>query len=419
MAGFNGSWGAACGHPVPPGSRFCSVCGQPVGAVEVAGGVQPAQAAPGGQPPALPGYPPAPSPAPAPDSGSETQWLWEDAGQRQASGPPAAPPAAPSRPGATLGAPPNALPPAGSSHPGAGQWGPPPLSAPTALQQPGAPQPWSLQGSNGGPHDPHEHTATMPGIPAYGSGGGQWGGAGGTGDPWVQGGGWPQQPGGPGRRPGARKPGGPLAGIQLPKSPIVPAIGVAALIIVVAAVIAATRGGGGSQPAGNTSAPATSAPASSAPASPTANPAEREQASQLNGLLAQSGGDRSDVNRAFAAVGACKTLPADQAIFAKAAGNRKNLLTQLQSLQTTALNPTMIQDLNGAWTASAQADSDYASWAASLEHGCKKGKTTKSPVYKASFGPDGTASIDKQKFTQLWNPLATRDGLQTYSPGDL
>lgn len=35
MAGFSGSWGSACGHPVEPGTRFCPVCGQPTGAVEI------------------------------------------------------------------------------------------------------------------------------------------------------------------------------------------------------------------------------------------------------------------------------------------------------------------------------------------------------------------------------------------------
>ena len=407
------------------------MCGQPVGAVDVPGGAQ----SPPGQP-APSGYSPATPPAPAPDSGSETQWLWEDAGQRQASSAPAAPP----RPPAPLGGPPNALPPAGNSGPGAGQWGPPPPGAgqwgppppaPTApVQQPGALQPWSPQGSGGGPPDQHEHTATMPGIPAYGSGGGQWGGGPGTGDPWVQGGGqfqqngggqwgqnsWPQQPGRPARRPGGKP--NPLANLQLPKSPVVPAIGVAALIIVVAAGIAVMRGNGSSQQAGNTT-PAPSTPTSSAAASPTTNPQEQQQASQLNRLLSESGGDRGDVNRAYLAVMACKALPADQGVFAKAASNRQNLVTQLQSLSTSALNPAMIQALNGAWTASAQADSDYANWAASLTHGCKKGQANKSPVFKASFGPDGTATTDKQKFTQLWNPLAGKDGLNTYQPGDL
>jgi hypothetical protein len=35
VAGFSGSWGSACGHPVEPGTRFCPVCGQPTGAVEI------------------------------------------------------------------------------------------------------------------------------------------------------------------------------------------------------------------------------------------------------------------------------------------------------------------------------------------------------------------------------------------------
>ena len=458
MAGFSGSWGTACGHPVQPGSRFCSVCGQPVGAVDVASG---APTATGGQPPApalppshqapspqapspqapfpqaqapqaasgQPGFPPPPPesgsrrPWPAPDGApspasyppahqqSETQWLWED---------PARTAAAPSsgivqptvvQPG---GLPPGALP------PGSAPYGPPAGAAPTAVQPAGGPPPPWPQGP-GGPQAPgeNENTATMPGMPGFGSGGGdQWG----PGGPWGPGGQWGpggwQQPGTPGRA-GFSGLGNRLSGLRVPRGPVVPALGVAALIVVVAAVIVATRGSGGSQQAGNTTG-AGASPSASASASPTANPQEQQAAAQLANLLSQSGGDRGAVNRAFFAVEGCKALPADQAVFAKAAANRQNLVSKLGSLPgASALNPTMIQALNGAWTASAQADTDYANWAASLEHDCKPGKTTKNPNFKAGLGPDGTATRDKKQFTALWNPLAAKYGLHKYTPGAL
>ena len=137
-------------------------------------------------------------------------------------------------------------------------------------------------------------------------------------------------------------------------------------------------------------------------------------------LLPQSGGDRGDVNHAFFAAQACQTLPADQQVFQRAAAGRQKLLRQLAGLSgASALDPSMIQALSGAWTASAQADTDYANWAASLEQHCHRGKTVSNPNLRASYAPGATASADKQTFIQLWNPLAAKYGLPSYRPGDL
>lgn len=209
--------------------------------------------------------------------------------------------------------------------------------------------------------------------------------------------------------------------LRMPRTggPVLPAVAVAALIVVVAAIIVALRSNGGGSSAGTTPVPAPTT-ASSAPARPSANPAERDAATRLAALLPASGSDRGDVNHAYSAVEACTTLPADQRVFAKAAANRKKLLDKLHGLSgISALNPAMVQALSGAWTASAQADTDYAKWAASLTHGCKKGKTLGNPNLKASYGPDSAATTGKQNFTRLWNPLAAKYGLPSYQPGDL
>jgi hypothetical protein len=209
--------------------------------------------------------------------------------------------------------------------------------------------------------------------------------------------------------------------LRMPRTggPVLPAIGVAALIVVVAAIVVAIQGhGGGSPSADTTPAPGRTA-ASSAPKQQS-DPAQREAAAHLAALLPQSGSDRGDVNHAYFAVQACQTLPADQRVFTQAAANRQNLLNKLGSIpDISALNPSMVQALSGAWTASAQADTDYAKWAASLEHGCKKGKTLGNPNLKASYGPDSAATNGKQDFTRLWNPVAAKYGLPTYTPGAL
>jgi hypothetical protein len=249
----------------------------------------------------------------------------------------------------------------------------------------------------------------MPGMPSYGPDG-QWAGPDG---------GW-QQPTGPGDR-GLSGLTGKLSGLPRLRGPVIPAVGIAAVIVVIAVAIVIIRGNSGSsQNTAGTGAPAAPAATSTGSAQAQSDPQQKQAATELAGLLSQSGGDRGGVDHAYFAVQACKTLPADQKEFIKAAANRTTLVSKLQSLpDVSALSPAMIQALTGAWQASAQADGDYANWAASLEGGCKKGKTANNANLKASNGPDGQASADKQQFTKLWNPVASKYGLQTYQPGDL
>jgi hypothetical protein len=290
------------------------------------------------------------------------------------------------------------------------------------------------QGPGSGGND---NTATMPGLPPiaadggnqwnggqqYGQGGQQWGGPVGSG--------WPQGPGQ--QHPGQQGPGGPqdgtfgsrLANMRVPglksRGPLLPAIGVGAAIIIIAAVIVAVHGGGSSN-AGNATTP-TPTTTSSSQGGSNAQATQEQAATQLSGLLSQSGGDRGKVDNAVVTVEKCGGAGAIQQAsqtFSQAAANRQTLLTKLSSLPgKSALDPTMISNLTSAWQASAQADSDLSKWAADEAGRCKKGKTVADPNYKASLGPDATATSSKEEFVGEWNPLAQKYGLQTYTIGDI
>ena len=78
----------------------------------------------------------------------------------------------------------------------------------------------------------------------------------------------------------------------------------------------------------------------------------------------------------------------------------------------------MISNLTSAWQASAQADSDLSKWADDEAGGCKKGKTGTDANYRASLGPDATATSSKEAFVAEWNPLAQKLSLQTYTIGE-
>jgi hypothetical protein len=171
---------------------------------------------------------------------------------------------------------------------------------------------------------------------------------------------------------------------------------------------------------GNTSSPPTTAPSStpkSSASAPASNQAQHQAAAQLAGLLSQSGNDRGSVINAVDDIQNCgKTLAQDEQVLARAASNRRALLTRLGSLPGRSTLPAaMVSDLTAAWQASAQDDTDLGKWAGDeLAHGCHKKTVNNDPNYQASLGPDNQATNEKQSFTALWNPIARRDGLKTY-----
>jgi hypothetical protein len=189
--------------------------------------------------------------------------------------------------------------------------------------------------------------------------------------------------------------------------------GAMVLVVVVGVVVVlqSLRGNSPSPPtAARTPAPTTSSAAVS-------KQAQQQAATQLAGLLSQSGNDRGAVIDAVVDVDGCgKNMAADEQTLARAASNRRNLLTRLGGLPGRSTLPAaMMSALTGAWQASAQADSDLAKWAADeAGGGCRKKTVQNDPNYKASLGPDTQATTDKQAFTAQWNPLAKRYGLKTY-----
>jgi hypothetical protein len=270
----------------------------------------------------------------------------------------------------------------------------------------------------------------MPSMPPVGTDGGNgWDGGqqyGQGGQPWggPAGGGWPQGPGGP-------RDGGTfrsrLANMRVPglksRGPLLPAIGVGAAIVIIAAVIVAVHGGNASSNASNTTTSASARPSSSQAGANSQATQQQQAAKQLSTLLSESGGDRGDVDNAVVTVekcgGAGPIRNAAQTL-TQAAANRQTLLTRLASLPgKSALDSGMLSNLTSAWQSSAQADSDLAKWADDEAGSCKKGKTGTDANYRASLGPDATATASKKAFVAEWNPLAQKFSLQAYTIGDI
>jgi hypothetical protein len=204
---------------------------------------------------------------------------------------------------------------------------------------------------------------------------------------------------------GDLRPAPPSGGPRRSRRPLVAVIVAAALVAVVAAVVVFRARSDSTTGSGTTG---TTPPASSQ--------AARQAAVQLSGLLAQSVTDRAAVIDAVADVRGCgASLSQDARTFAGAASSRERLLSRLGSLPGRSLLPAaMLQDLAGAWQASAQADADLAQWADDeIARGCHRNSRSDARL-RDSYGPDGQATAGKQAFASLWNPVARGYGLTTY-----
>ncbi len=192
---------------------------------------------------------------------------------------------------------------------------------------------------------------------------------------------------------------------------------VAAVIVVPAALIAhsfPSITGGGTAAAQPTAKQPTRG-------STAAAPTQRSAAAGLATLLAQTAADRSSIVNAVGAVEHC-TAALGQApqVFENSATSRQHLLRQLAGLPgRTALPTPMLQELTGAWQASAAVDTDLGRWAQDeAARGCKPNDHA-DDNYQAASTPDLQATNDKMAFVSMWNAIAAKYGLPRYQTSQL
>jgi hypothetical protein len=170
---------------------------------------------------------------------------------------------------------------------------------------------------------------------------------------------------------------------------------------------------------GNSTAPGTASASGSGAA---VDPEVKAQAQPLSDLLGTASDSRSSVVSAVASVQKCDKLPDSQQALAAAAGKRRELQTKLGQLKTDKLpgGQQLIDQLNAAWTASAQADDEYAAWATDAQASCDPKKPdTGNQHYKNAVQASGTATTAKKQASTLWNAIATQTGLPSRGDGDL
>ncbi|MEU9555577.1 hypothetical protein [Streptomyces fumanus] len=231
----------------------------------------------------------------------------------------------------------------------------------------------------------------------------------------------PQGPGGGGG--GRRRAGHDGGGRTGSRVPLLAAVGIGIVVVGIGAGALMAGGDGEEEDGGNRTVSAT-APATdtSASASPTVDPA-RQQAVELDKLLADSGSSRTAVINAVADVKSCDNLEQAAEDLRDAAGQRTQLVTRLSQLSMDKLpnHAELATALTKAWQASASADNHYAAWADQVagKKGCHKGQARTTGEVQAATRASGTASSEKAKAASLWNAIAKKYGLTERQPVQL
>ncbi|MFF7094279.1 hypothetical protein ACFY9A_18045 [Streptomyces rubradiris] len=205
--------------------------------------------------------------------------------------------------------------------------------------------------------------------------------------------------------------------------PLIAAAAVGLIVVGVGAGALLGTGGGDTKDAGGDDTPVVAAsPAGSETPSPSADPA-RQQAVELDKLLADSGSSRAAVIQAVADVRKCDNLDQAAADLRDAARQRGELVTRLDKLPTDKLHAQghLRDALTRAWQASAAADNHYAAWADQVKgrKGCHKGQARSTGETQAGNQQSKTATEQKGKAAPLWNAIARQYGLTQRQPTQL
>ena len=146
--------------------------------------------------------------------------------------------------------------------------------------------------------------------------------------------------------------------------------------------------------------------------------------SRMNQLLQASSQGRGEISSVIARTEACN-LPPDQAStqISSVADNRQSVLNQIAGI--TPPTPAMqrvLDTLQEALTHSREADRQYAQWVLNQTSwyyappvGCPSGRMPRDEFHARASSESAAATAAKRRFVDLYNPLAQRYGLPTWT----
>ena len=170
----------------------------------------------------------------------------------------------------------------------------------------------------------------------------------------------------------------------------------------------------------NSTAPATSPAANSATVT---QPSGAAAMATLGSYLARSASVRSTVQPAITGVQQCSESPASgEATLQQAIDTRQDILNALPTLSVSGLpnGSELVSTLTTVMRDSIAADKDYQGWMrdfASSGSPCGS-DPSQDQNYAAAVNVSGQATIAKNAFVAIWDPMAPRYGQQSYSSGE-
>jgi hypothetical protein len=190
------------------------------------------------------------------------------------------------------------------------------------------------------------------------------------------------------------------------------------LVIVVAVHVASQPSGSAGSSAGSAGSSAGSAGSGT---SGTSGSSASDQAAQVNRLLVESAATRRLLARAVADVGACSNLPVAASELRQVVDQRRRELGRASALSTNALPGAdeLSTELSQAMSYSLRADRHFLAWARQqLNAGCIA-PAPQTSAYQAGVTASEQARASKTGFLRLWNPVATNQGLQTWTQAQI
>jgi hypothetical protein len=170
---------------------------------------------------------------------------------------------------------------------------------------------------------------------------------------------------------------------------------------------------GGTSPAGATS-------SVTSPSATVTQPPGAAAMATLGSYLARSASARSTVQPAITGVQQCSESPASgEATLQQAINTRQDILNALPTLSLSGLpnGSQLVSTLTTVMRDSIAADKDYQGWMrdfASSGSPCGS-DPSQDQNYTAAVNVSGQATIAKNAFVAIWDPMAPRYGQQSYS----
>jgi serine/threonine protein kinase len=142
-----------------------------------------------------------------------------------------------------------------------------------------------------------------------------------------------------------------------------------------------------------------------------------QQAAQINDLLDSSAVSRQSLTSAVQDVDGCSNLDSAVAAISAVVNQRSDEYSQASGLSTSALpnGAALRSDLLSALGYSVTADKGFLTWAQEELNGGCSGTAQLTPAYGDGVTASAKAVTAKNSFLELWNPVASSQGLPTRS----